>query len=177
MMARSEAELEPKRQRLIEVNELSNKIEQKIKRLVSKLGDEDDETISAAVMHEVKMAKKQKDALMDERQTLEAELTQKDITAEMREAIKARARVIRQKLVGPSFEQKYTLHDALVVQALYLRAEDGTDWIKIRCALMPDGVSNEIKLNLHPPLALPGCLHPQPELQCQGTAPFELSLS
>jgi len=127
MAARREDELELKKRRVETVNELIVKAERKVKRLVSAFGDSEnaDEIVRATVQAEVKATSTQRDALIAERETLEAELVQGAVDEATRAKIKASAAVIRQRLTNSTFEQRRELLDLLDVRARLREDEKG----------------------------------------------------
>jgi site-specific DNA recombinase len=137
MGERSAAGVEPKRRRLETVTQLIEKADQKIKRLVSAFGEEEDETIAGAFQAEMQTLSKQKNNLLSERQSLELELTKLEITPDVERLIKERVYEIRKRLQDPTYEQIRALFDALGLKVRF-RDDNTGRWLDVRCGLNPD---------------------------------------
>ena len=139
-------ELEPKQQRLQAVNELIERAEKRVRKLMNAFADSDDETISAEFEVSIKEATRQRDALNAERTRLEIELAQSTLTQEDINTIKATVATVRGKIQGggrPSFAQKRYLLDILDVQA-HLVKSDGKRRLDVACILDVEPLSVDI---------------------------------
>jgi site-specific DNA recombinase len=139
MEKQAESEIEPKRQRLEQVKRKMGEAEQKVKRLVSRIGDETDDLIAESLKNELKMHAKQAEGYRAESLTLERELSQKRISVEMKERIRRQAAEIRQKLTNPTFEQKRALFDVLNLHVIFRIDDKGRRWLDCRCGISPEG--------------------------------------
>ena len=74
-----------------------------------------------------------------ERDQLEAELAQVEITAEFQQEIKAMAIKIRDKLSNVSYEGKRTIMDKLNVKVVF-RIDAGAQWLDASCGLTTDPI-------------------------------------
>jgi len=86
----------------------------------------------------MKLAAKQRDDIILERQRLEAEISQQSITMNTRRRILEGAAVIRQRLHNPIYEQKRELQELLDFRAIF-RVNDAGRWLDVSCGLKPEG--------------------------------------
>lgn len=134
-----EGELQAKRERLAQVEELITEAEQKVRRLARAFGDEKDETVAAALRAEMKVASRSLDSLKAERETLCAVIEQGAIDDNKREYILQQARKFRARLSDPTIEQKRSLLDAINFRAKFRIDETGR-WLDVTCGLTGDDV-------------------------------------
>lgn len=139
MANRSASELEPKRQRLEWVKTEFENIDKKIRRLITTLGDEEDQTIIDALKDQTRILSKQKETLNDERQRLECELSQVQLAEEVQEQIIKRVAQIRRNLELATYEQKRELFNTLDLHVVFYDNEEGRR-LGVSCGIAPDGV-------------------------------------
>jgi len=148
MVARRREEQEPKRQRLAMVENLIDKADQKIARLTADLAESegDDEAVKEAIRkHRTEIAK-ERNALMEERDPLKADLAQRDITENDITTIKTVAATVRKKLGDrPTYEQKRELFSMLDLRA-EVHGERGFRQLYVTCGLTPQGLQLAIDL-------------------------------
>lgn len=131
MFEKAGTELAQKRERLALMQELIVKTEQKVKRLVSVLGDAD-EMLVDTINAEIKIAQQQRQELTHEAEHLSSELAEDDLTPEQVERVKQIAAEIRQGLAEADFETKRYLLDRLNVMA-QVRTDDTGRWLDLTC--------------------------------------------
>ena len=139
-------ELQPKRARLQTVEELLEKAEKRIRKLIQAFAESDDETISAEFQSSLKEARRQKDALSAERERLQKQLERGVLSEKDAAAIQETARQLRRKIEGgaiPTFAQKRHLLDVLDVRAQVIK-EGEKRIVSIKYALSCDPVSIDI---------------------------------
>ena len=144
MKERERAELEPKRERLESVKQLTAKAESKIKRLAASLGETEDEYTAEAIKGELKTAQKQRQALLTEAKQLEAELSQETLTPEDEAEINRIADLLREKIDGATFAQKRFVLDRLGFRA-HLRHDEAGRWLDCTCTVTIQSVSLSIE--------------------------------
>jgi hypothetical protein len=127
---RRTAELQPKTARLEQVEKLIESTDNKIRRLVRDLSDEDDEILRAVVKGEVKNMTRQREGLVKESETLHANIEQSSISDETRDRIKATIREVRAKLAHATFAQKRFIVNKLEVEAVVREDAEGR-WLDV----------------------------------------------
>lgn len=141
MRERSESEVEPKRERLEQVERLIDARRRNLERLVSELGDEDNDAIRDALKSRVKILGKEIESLQVERDALAVELAQVDISPELEAEIIDLAAEIRAELGDyADFEAKRFLLDKLNVRAVFIYEGDERR-LDVTCGIAPEGVS------------------------------------
>jgi site-specific DNA recombinase len=145
MRERSEVETEPKQRRIEQIDSLIDKRRTAIERLVSELGEEENETIKEAVKTRVKLLGKEIESLTGERDSLAAELAQVQVSPELEAEVLRIAAELREELDAPDFETKRYLLDKLNVQVVF-QANDTGRWLDVKCGIIPDWES----IMLHP---------------------------
>jgi site-specific DNA recombinase len=138
MEVRKTADIEPKLKRLETIAGLVDKLERNIKRLARDSAEEENEFIAETLKNEMKLAGRQRDDLLAERQRLESDISQKVITPVTRERILSSAATIRRKLVNPTYRQKRELLDMLDLTVIF-RVDEAGRWLDVSCGLKPDG--------------------------------------
>jgi len=152
MAAQRETEIEPKRKRLSILSDLIAKEDRRIKRLASTVSsleddaDEESETALDALKAELRAAGKQRSALIAERERIMIEISQREISAEARETIRATVAKIRNMLDNTNYEDKRYLFDALDVQA-QVEYRDGQRGIYATCGISCGGEWLQIESN------------------------------
>jgi len=134
MAQRSAAELQPKRDRLTQVEGLLKQCETRIERLMSDWGDEDNEDLRAAAKIEIKRTNKQRDGLIKERDGLNSEIAQAEFSPDLRRDITAKVAEVMGKIHNATYEKKRYLLDKLDVQ-LTLRHDAAGRWLDGTCGL------------------------------------------
>jgi len=81
--------------------------------------------------------------LKEERERLEAELSQIELTDDFRQEVKEMASKVRKNLSDATFNGKRTVMDKLDLRAIF-RYEDGTRWLDLSCNLFPEWLSCNI---------------------------------
>lgn len=133
---REASELNPKRERLETVGELIDKAERKIKRLASTIADTEDETALDVLKAEVKTTSRQKDALIAERERLQAELNQLELSPEGEEEIVRKAAELRAGMLDADFETKRYFLNRLDVQVQVQKNADGQKILDVTCTIL-----------------------------------------
>jgi hypothetical protein len=134
-------EMEPKRQRLEAVNALIEKSERKMQRLVSALGDEEedeDQTVIETFKAEIRTVSRHRKSLEAERLQLGRDLARRSITPAMKEKVYKTVEAILWKLVKPTFEQKRELFDLFNLEVIF-RNDDSGRWLDVKCHMKPEG--------------------------------------
>jgi hypothetical protein len=139
MAVRQEDELGPKRERLSSIEEMIVKAEQRIKRLVANLGDEEDEIISSKLKAEIKNTSRQREALQSEQKTIHAELSQLTLGIEMDDKLLEFACSIRGVLEHPTIETKRDLLAAAWIM-VYCFPDNGSYRLGASCEIVPEQV-------------------------------------
>ena len=124
--------------RLETIKAMMDKTDQKIKRLMSNFGDEDDETIAGALQAEIKALAKQRDALRAERQSLESEIASITITPKAREQFGVLVEMIRRKIANPTHQHKREAFEFVNMKIVF-RVDDAGRWLDVSCRLKPEG--------------------------------------
>jgi hypothetical protein len=137
MADQAKIETEPIQIRLAIIDELLNKANQEISRLVSAFGDESDETVAMALQSKVKEKVQLKDSLEHERAGLKMKLAQAEFTPEMREQIIEMATQIAAMLPKGSHEKKRLLLDMVDLRVQLLPGPDGNYRMEVSCRLAP----------------------------------------
>lgn len=138
MTEKAQVEMEPIQTRLAIINELLDKANYDISRLVSAFGDEDDETVSRALQSKVKEKIQLKDSIEQERAGLKMKLGQAEFTPELRDQIIEMATKIATTLPNGSFEKKRLLLDMVDLRVQLLPGSDGNYCMRVSCRLAPD---------------------------------------
>jgi site-specific DNA recombinase len=113
-VASRETEISKVRGRLAMVDEMIERADKRIARLSNDLRDLESESARGAIKKEIDAIGKEKDGLLKERETQNAEIAKRQVTAADCDYIKETARVIRAKLNGtPTYEEKRALFDAI----------------------------------------------------------------
>lgn len=139
------SEADPKRKRLEAVDELLEKSERKVKRLIETLQDEEDNYLVAELRTSLKTASKQVDGFKKEKESLLFELDEQEISPEKLDMVRQRAAEIRQKLGNPTYSQKRIVFDMIRLECVFRVDESGWRWIDARCDLLPEGAIIKIK--------------------------------
>ncbi len=134
MVDRRETDVQPKRERLAMTESLIADAERKIKRLASAYAEESDAMVSSALRTEMKAAGREREALIAERESLRAQLTQGEVTEADRQTIREVAANIQHKLSAPTFEQMRELLNILEVQ-VKLEYQNGERGLRLTCGL------------------------------------------
>jgi hypothetical protein len=142
-LRRSEAD--PKRKRLEAINELLEKSEHKVKRLIETIQDEEDDYLVTELRTSLKSVSKQADAFKKEKESLLFELEEQEISPEKLDMVRQRAAEIRQKLGNPTYAQKRIVFDMIRLECIFRVDESGWRWIDARCDLLPEGAIIKIK--------------------------------
>jgi hypothetical protein len=111
--------------------------ERKIMRLIKELAKIDDAEVLDVIREEIHRIKKNSDALSSERQRLEDELSQVEISDEHKNYIMKFAAEITRKLRDASYEDKRRIMDMLDVQVV-LFTNIKPRRIEVTCAIAPD---------------------------------------
>jgi site-specific DNA recombinase len=142
MIRRTERDLEPKRNRLASINSLIAQTETRMRRLVTRLGDEEDEIIAATVQADLNTAKRQRDALIQESGMLQAELTRVAITPEVEaQIIEGIARMALKKIDEITFEEKRAILERLHFRGKLRVDENGHRFMDVTLAFTQAPVS------------------------------------
>jgi site-specific DNA recombinase len=147
MRERSEAETGPKQRRLEQIDGLIENRRRSIDRLISELGDEENEVIKDALKTRVKFLGKEIESLTGERDSLFAELSHRSISPELEAEVLRIAAEIRVELDAPDFETRRYLLDKLNVQAVF-QADDTGRWLDVKCGIIPDWESIMLRPSL-----------------------------
>jgi site-specific DNA recombinase len=99
-------QLEPRRKRLVVLGDLIAKAEGAVNRLAVAYRKAESKIEAEALERERKIAAKEWESLIAERERLEAELADVDLTPEREAAIRTIAQVVRHRIGGASFDQK-----------------------------------------------------------------------
>jgi hypothetical protein len=124
---KAESSVEPKRQRLLSIDEEIERESKRIRKYMQAFADTDDETIAAEYQATVKDAARRKDALLAQKRKLEDEIAQATMTDEEERAILETVRGWKRKIEKRqkvTFEEKRHLFDLLHLQAELQRKED-----------------------------------------------------
>lgn len=156
LIANREAELAPKRARLRLVEELIERTERKVKRLVSTFadGDDMDDLTRDAVKAEIKMAGRQREALVVEQEALTTELVEREIAPEAQQAIRELIESVRTRLDNATYEQKRAVLAILDVQ-VELQRTGAERWLYVTCGLSADSAL----LDIEGPGSIGPCAH------------------
>lgn len=150
---RAREQVEPTKRQLETVQNLIEKLEGRIGRLVSAFGDAEDETIANAMKEQISIAVSQKDGLLREQTELELKIANIEITPETRKQIKDLAQKVRHKLPTASAKDKQRLFDALGLKGELVHLENGDLAIEVSCILDSDSfcIENQTSslTNLH----------------------------
>ena len=144
MEERKGAAIEPKLQRLEAINELVNKLERNIKRLARDSWEEESDYVAQTLINEMKLAGKQREDLLSERERIESEISNQTISPDTRARILESAAKIRRRMVKPTYNQRRELLDLLDFQAIF-RVDETGRWLDVSCGLKPEG--DAIKLD------------------------------
>ncbi len=137
---RSEAELEPKKRRLLQLKSLAETQEKRAARLISQMSDDDDPAISVMIKEQAKKELEVKKDILSEIQQLEQELTGVEITPEMIEQMRRTIEMVRDGIKDPSYEVKRTIFNWLNVNVLW-RVDETGRWLDMNCELHPEKAS------------------------------------
>lgn len=121
--------------RYLEVKNLIDGVERRIKRLIVTVGQIDDDTVAEEMGAQVRMLSQQKEAWMKERKRLEEQLSQGEMSSEVMQWIRLKAAEIRLKLSNPTFEEKRELLKNLDLTAKLRWDENGRLWVDVSCGL------------------------------------------
>lgn len=145
--ARREAELEPNRERLALLGEGIAKAERKVKRLAADYAqaldesEDDEENAEAeALKEQMKMASRQRDALITERDTLTQYMTGREITSEYIRELKAAVIEIGANINNADFAGKRYILDRLEVGIKITYNEEGKRCLEMSYLLEPEPV-------------------------------------
>jgi site-specific DNA recombinase len=141
MAQRRAEEIAPKCTRLAQVQKLLDSIDSKITRLVREMSDEDDDVLRAAVKAEVKNLSRQHEGLSKDKESLQAQIEQSEISQETRERIRQTVREVQSRLHNATFAQKRFIINKLEVQ-LVAREDDAGRWLDVSWGIgeSPDSV-------------------------------------
>jgi hypothetical protein len=143
MANKREEELEPKRNRMATLGDLIANIDCKISKLMIAFEDEQDETITETLQDRVKKLSLQKKSLIQERQSIQSEIEQRQLTSNEVQSVKSRAAQIRSRLFAElTIQQKRAILEILDVDVTLRRDESGR-WLDITCGFLPDSESIE----------------------------------
>lgn len=79
-----------------------------------------------------------------EKDQLESELKQVELTEDFRQEIKVMAAQVRDKLSDATFDGKRAVMDKLNLEAVF-RIENDIRWLDLRCNLSPDGLAYDLQ--------------------------------
>jgi site-specific DNA recombinase len=134
MQARSEQELEPKQKRLEMVKELVEQRTKAVERLISDLGEEDNETIRDALKSKLKAIGREVESLQQEMKQIGSELAQSEIMPGLEEQVLEIAAEIREELDEPDYETKRFILNRLNVSVVY-NTSDTARWLDVKCGI------------------------------------------
>ncbi|MBP8949468.1 MAG: hypothetical protein KBG73_11545, partial [Candidatus Promineofilum sp.] len=136
MADRAEADTEPAKQELADVDRMIAEAEGKIARLVKGFGDATDEVIALAIKREINDTSKLKAALDKRRAALEGQITTTAIPEWLKAEIKAVAQEVRARIgAGGTADDKRNLFDALDVRCELFEDTAGRLKGRISCGL------------------------------------------
>lgn len=140
---RQRDEREPKRRELEKLNHRLDQSDKRIGALVDELYETDNKTVKDAIRTKLDIEGKRKESLEVERDTLQMELSQGEMTPDVEVSILELAAKVRGKLENPTHKQKRELFDRLDFQATFYKYEDERV-LKLVCGLHPDGTLIDI---------------------------------
>lgn len=128
-----------KQERIDQIKQLIKTEEVRVTRLVTRLGDIDDDTVAAVLVDQVKGSKKRKEMLNFESERLEEEIHQFLISPDTKKHVLIFARQVREKLHDMTLEDVQQLLDILDVYVVVFQDKRGKGQheVKISCAI-PD---------------------------------------
>jgi len=136
MADRAEADIEPVKRELADVDRMIAEAEGKIARLVKGFGDTTDEVIAFALKREINDTGKMKAALEKRRAAIEGQITTTAIPEWMKAEIRALAQEVRARIgAGGTAEDKRNLFDALDVRCELFEDAAGQLKGRISCGL------------------------------------------
>ncbi len=136
MADRADADIEPAKQELADVDRMIAEAEGKIGRLLKGFGDATDEVIAIALKREINDTSKMKAALEKRRAAIEGQITTTAIPDWMKAEIKAIAQEVRERIgAGGTAEDKRTLFDSLDVRCELFEDAAGQLRGRISCGL------------------------------------------
>ena len=138
MKEQAELDLEPTKLDLEGINELLTKTEQKVERLMSAFGDEDNPVVAEALKNQIGQTVKLVESLQQERESLKARINNARISPAATDEIKAVVRQVRARLKdGGTAEDKRLLVEALHFQGKVIY-EGNTRKLRLSCGLGRD---------------------------------------
>ena len=148
-ISQTETQLQPKRQRLKSVRNLLETTEAKMRRLASRLGDEEDEIITETYQANLNAAKKQREDLLKQKSLLEAELNRRAITVEMAERIIQQiSGLAKQKIDDADLQTKRDVLEKIKFQGQIREGENGQYILDITCVFLLEpfsiGLNNDV---------------------------------
>lgn len=143
MENRRQDELAPKQKRLTLVNRMTQEVEQKMRRLIERLGDEEDAEIAAILKATLKELAQRKEGLSQESHSLEQEITRTKLTPKQTDFVIAQSAAIRRKLGAAPYTQRRQLMDLLDLKVVFYADEQGRR-LKVSCGLKLEGDVIEI---------------------------------
>ena len=141
----------PKRNRFNTVSKAVDETKKSIQRLVNEMGNHGNDVVLGAFRNEIDILSKRLDAIMEEHNRLELELSQIDITDDPPDLILSFADSVRERFGNASFEDKRQLLDILDVQAV-INCEKEGKWVEIKCAIP----TNNVAIEVHPSRRITG---------------------
>ena len=145
MIENNRDETGTRRSRFDTLGKLIAKREVSIKRLVTELseGEYSDEFTRNIFKEKIKENTEVIKELQKERDYLEAELAQVELTEDFRKEIRAMAAQVRNNISKATFDNKRAVMDKLDLHAVF-RYEDDIRWLDLTCNLSPEGLSYDL---------------------------------
>ena len=147
MAARRENELEPKRQRLATLDDLSAQSERRIRNLSSAIADVDNDIALETMKKDIRAHSRDREAYQAEHERITTELAQREMTEAVRADIQRAVDKIRITGVLDKglYEDKRYLLDALDVRMQLVVRDDGR-WLYAECGIKTEGEMLPIEL-------------------------------
>ncbi|MFZ5904465.1 MAG: recombinase family protein [Chloroflexota bacterium] len=136
MIEKRDEELEPKQERLRTLENLLQKADTRIHRLIDELSQYDGETILVAIREKIKEIENEKKMLLEEHGRLSMELEVLELPPDFGDQIRDMIKEAREEINDASFESKRNLMEKLNVNVLYDRdPESGAIKLKASCVI------------------------------------------
>jgi hypothetical protein len=135
MIEKRDEELEPRQERLRTLENLLQKADTRIHRLIDELSQYDGEAILVAIREKIKDIEGEKKMLLEEHSRLSMELETLVLPPNFDDQIRETIREAREEINEASFESKRSLLERLDVKVLYNRDPD-TGAIKLKASCM-----------------------------------------
>lgn len=122
---------------LVTIANLIQEEEQRIKRLVTEMGRNDDSFIIQTFQNEIDMITKNYRSLKAEHESVTDLLLQIELTNEQRDQVMEFAKKIRMKLDDVDYDQKRQIFDLLKFKGVF-HYDDIGKWLDVSCAIPAD---------------------------------------